>query len=251
MPALSKEWKLSAVQQKFSLPEALAFYIAQNPLSPKLYNKLIKLCKYFWLNNPIITLNCLDCYPQYELGDWHAGGVNGFRNKSQMKMENVNEKLWICEALFVNGGQSESLASSIIPKIYRCDLTYMDLSSQMITFADFKLLVSSGSLFDLTLGQTIVKNADGSIVPIEKLIELLPNLRSFSYLNVSDDEGLQTITSETAANLVVVPHFPQIESFKIYGVPESFDIDAFFETPKVSNLNSACFQSIITNLIGF
>ena len=81
-----------------------------------------------------------------------------------------------------------------------------------------------------------MKNDDGTPVPIEKLMKLLPNIQDFCFGNVSDDDGLQSITSKTAANLVALPHFHQIESFKMSEIPESFNIDAFFATPKVSNL---------------
>ena len=81
-----------------------------------------------------------------------------------------------------------------------------------------------------------MKNDDGSIVPIEKLIELSPKLQNFCFINVPGDDGLQMITSETAAKLVALPHFPQFDRFAMIGVPESFDIDAFFAIPKVSNL---------------
>ena len=233
MPVLSKEWKLSAVYQQFSLPEALVFYIAKNPPSPEVFNKLIKCCKYFWLKNPTITLHD-SCYSgDYTRPFWLHWGINGFQNDTQFKMGNVNEKLWIYGWLFVFTDQDNFLTSTFIPKIYRCDLTSLDLSFQMITFADFKFLASD-FLLTVNLNETTVKNADGTIVPIEKLIEMVPNLLEFSFVNVRTEEGLQTITSETAAKLVAIKHFRDIDRLSISGIPDSFNIDTFFETPKVS-----------------
>ena len=243
MPTLSKELKLSADHQRFSLPENFVFYMAKNPLSPKVYEKLIRCCKYFWLKNPIITLYELKS-PDVRMNYWRAEAVNGFHNETQIKMENVNEKCWIYGALDVTHCLNKFLASSLISKIYRSDLTHLNLSFQSITFAEFKMFASSGSLESLYLCQNAVKNSDESIVPIEKLIELLPNLLKFEYWNVRGNDGLQTITSETAAKLVELPHFPQIERFEMFRIPESFDIDAFFATPKVSNL--ICFASVFS-----
>ena len=84
-----------------------------------------------------------------------------------------------------------------------------------------------------------MKNVDGTMVPIEKLIELLPKLQNFDYENFRTEVGLQTITSETAANLVALPHFSKIKCFAIKEIPESFDFEAFFSTPKVSSFFSS------------
>ena len=228
MSKISTEWKLSAVHQRFSLPEALVFYMAKNPPSPEVYNKLIKSCKYFWLKNPFIVLNCLDSYTSDVY--W---SINGSIKFQKFEIGNVNEKLWIHPDLIVFDKRNQYLASSIISKIYRSDLTSLNLSYQTVSFDEFQKFTSSGSLESLEFYKTIVKDNDGNIVPIEKLIELLPKLQTFYFTNVRTKDGFQTITSETAANLIAIPHFHQIQQFILEKIPESFDVDAFFETPKV------------------
>ena len=207
--------------------------MAKNPPSPEVYNKLIKCCKYFWLKNPVITLNSLGRTIREKY--WKTNKMNGFRNCQKLQTENMVEKLWIHNQVSISNKENQFMASTIIPKIYRCDLTHLSLSFQSLSFNEFKLFTSSGSLETLRLHKTSVKNDDGSIVPIEKLIELSPKLQSFDCHSVSTVEGgLQTITSETAAKLVALPHFPQMKRFYFFGVPELFDIEAFFATPKVS-----------------
>ena len=237
-------WKLTAFHQTFALPEALVFYIAMNPPSPEVFNKLIQCCKYFWLKNPVITL-----YGFYDVNKlWETREMNGFQNRPQkIHMENFKEKLWIHFNLDISDQLTQSAASSIVPRIYRCDLYLLRLSHQSLTFDEFQIFTSSAILEELHLRETTVKNDDGSIVPIEQLIEPLPELIEFYYFNVSGDDGLQTITSETAANLNAIPHFHQIESFKMYEIPESFNIDAFFATPKVSNLNCFAIPSVFSH----
>ena len=228
MPKISTKWKLSIARQRFSLPEALVFYMAKNPPSPKLYNKLIRCCKYFWLKYPVITLNCLCRYDDYKY--WITYKNYGFQEPQKFKIENLNKKLWIYQSLIIQYDH-EFLASSLIPKIYRCDLSYLSLSYQILSFDEFKKFVSSGSLKWLDFMKTVVKNNDGTIVPIEKLIELLPNLRSFTYFPPEDE--LQAITSETAVNLNAIPHFFQIANFTLGAISESFDFVEFFSIPKV------------------
>ena len=238
MSTVSRNWKLSAIKQRFSLPEALVFYITKNSLFSSadgeffVYHKLIICCKYFWLKNPVIILNGLDYYKFNKY--WSTQDINGFQDFHKLKIENLNQKLWIHSYLTVCDDQNLSLASSLIPKIYRCDLNDLWLSHQTVSFDEFKKFVSSGSLKSLDLNETTVKNDDGSIVPIEKLIELSPKLQNFNYENVLTEDGLQTVTSETAANLVAIPHFHKIQHFTITEIPESFNIDEFFAIPNVS-----------------
>ena len=221
------------MKQQFLLPEAFVFYIAMNPPSPEVYHKLIKCCKYFWLKNPIITLSGFQRASRDEY--WKIFEINGFQNYQEMKVENMNEKLWFHQVLTVFGDSNHLMASSLIPRIYRCDLTFLGLQQQTLTFCEFQKFTSSGSLEILNLFKVTVKNYDGTIVPLEKLIELSPKLQSFIYDNVPVEEGgLQTITSETAANLVAIPHFPKIVSVTIEECPESFNIESFFAVPKVT-----------------
>ena len=231
MSDVVKDWKLTAFHQKFSLPEALIYYIAKNPPSAKFYEKLIKCCQYFWLKNPIITLDGLSWY--YRGKYWGTYKMNGFGERQRFEIENLNEKLWIYQTLSVRNDQNQFLASSLIPRIYMCNLTRLYLSDQTLSFDELKKFISPDSLECLDLHKTIVKNDNGTVVPMENLIELLPNLQSFQYRNVTTEDGLRTITSETAAKLNAIPHFPR--RFYIFQIPESFDIDAFFSAPKVSN----------------
>ena len=231
MSDVSRNWKLSVAHQQFSLPETLIYYMTKNPPSSKLYNKLIKCCKYFWLKNPVFTLKWMVHYRRLI---WQTDEINGFPVRwHSFQTEDMHEKLWINERLAIID-ENKSLASSVIPRIYRCDLLDLDLSFQTLSFDEFQVFNSSGSIEKLCLHRTLVKTGDGNVVPIEKFIELLPNLQEFEYRNVTTEDGLHSITSETAANLVAIPHFPRLITFNIYAIPESFNIEAFFAVPKVS-----------------
>ena len=174
--------------------------------------------------------------PQYAYGDnkfWQTNQLNGFKERQKFEIENLNEKLWIHWSLTVCDEQNQFMASSLIPKIYRCDFPHLSLSHQCLTFGEFRKFISSGTLKMLDLYVTTVKNGDGTIVPIEKMIEFLPKLQIFQYKNVSTEEGFRTINSETATNLNKISHFHQIKIINMTETPESFNFEAFFATPKV------------------
>ena len=229
---VSTEWKLSTIKQRFTLPEALVFYMAKNPPSPEVYHKLIRCCKYFWLKNPVIALK--DLYRHRHGKYWKTIKINGFEVNQTFKVKNLNEKLWIYHQVSIYNEKNQFLASSLAPRIiFRCDLTSLGLGCQSLSFDEFQKVTSSFSFKSLFLKKTMIKNSDGTVVAIEKIIQSLPNLRTFYYINVSSEDRQQTITSETAANLIVIPHFPKIKNFTMEKIPESFDIEAFFATPKV------------------
>ena len=231
MSKIPDDWKLSAIKQQFSLPEASVFYMAKNPPSPEVYEKLIRCCKYFWLKNPVITLNYLGRF--YDEKYWVTHKINGFPELKKLKIESFKEKLWINWKLTVYNDLNQFLASSLIPRVYRCDLKELMLAHLILSFDEFQKFTSSGTLESLDLHDTIVKNDDRTVVTIEKFIEILSNLEAFVYGNIPGDEGFQAITSETAAHLIEIPHFPKIKYFVIRNIQESFDFEVFFAVSKV------------------
>uniref|UniRef100_A0A914PBQ5 Uncharacterized protein n=1 Tax=Panagrolaimus davidi TaxID=227884 RepID=A0A914PBQ5_9BILA len=55
----SKRAKFMATyrHQNFSMPDSFVFYIAKNPKTWKLYQKMVKTCKYFFVKNPILVID--------------------------------------------------------------------------------------------------------------------------------------------------------------------------------------------------
>uniref|UniRef100_A0A914PY56 Uncharacterized protein n=1 Tax=Panagrolaimus davidi TaxID=227884 RepID=A0A914PY56_9BILA len=77
-------------------------------------------------------------------------------------------------------------------------------------------------------------NENDSIVPLKKIIDVLPNLDIFEYY--LPDNSSHIITSKTVKELLQIPHFSIINYLKLSEIPEDFDIDRFYEYIKVKHL---------------
>ena len=50
------------IPQRFSIPSSFIYYMAKNPTSLPVYQKLIQSCKYFFAKNPIIVVFNIPVY---------------------------------------------------------------------------------------------------------------------------------------------------------------------------------------------
>uniref|UniRef100_A0AC35GHJ5 Uncharacterized protein n=1 Tax=Panagrolaimus sp. PS1159 TaxID=55785 RepID=A0AC35GHJ5_9BILA len=133
--------------QDFAFPGSLMYYVAKNPLSPKVYRKLIKSCKFFFVENPILVL-----YNLYYAKNGWVTWSNGSRAKVDLK--NGSEKYWVAE-YFGACSTRASIAASIVPRISRCNIQRLSLASQIISYND--LMVLAKDVEDLTMNKVFVK----------------------------------------------------------------------------------------------
>uniref|UniRef100_A0A914PZT9 Uncharacterized protein n=1 Tax=Panagrolaimus davidi TaxID=227884 RepID=A0A914PZT9_9BILA len=87
--------------------------------------------------------------------------------------------------------------------------------------------------FLLSYNNVSVINENDSIVPLEKIIDVLPNLETFEYY--IPDNSSHIITSKTVKELLRLPRFSNIRRFKLSEIPEDFDIECFYEFVKVKH----------------
>uniref|UniRef100_A0AC34F4Y4 Uncharacterized protein n=1 Tax=Panagrolaimus sp. ES5 TaxID=591445 RepID=A0AC34F4Y4_9BILA len=71
-----------------------------------------------------------------------------------------------------------------------------------------------------------MENEDGTLVTLEKLVEVLPKLKEFNYFTTTPP-GVN-ITSKTVKKMLKIPHFLNIEKFSLAYIPEVFDIETFY-----------------------
>uniref|UniRef100_A0A914R5K3 Uncharacterized protein n=1 Tax=Panagrolaimus davidi TaxID=227884 RepID=A0A914R5K3_9BILA len=155
-------------QQEFNLPDSIMHYIAKNSKGAQLYQKKIQMCKYFFIKNPIIILDD----SSYKDGKWnvlnydHASfDINKFICEFWINGEFcvIRENLW-------SNKVNQNIVSSIIPKLYRCDIIELTLFDQLLSFDALPLLLSGAERIKFFNVQ--IKNGNGSNVAIEKIVEI-------------------------------------------------------------------------------
>uniref|UniRef100_A0AC35GVB1 Uncharacterized protein n=1 Tax=Panagrolaimus sp. PS1159 TaxID=55785 RepID=A0AC35GVB1_9BILA len=114
----SKRAKFMATycHQKFSMPDSFVFYMAKNPTTWKLYQKMVKTCQYFFVKNPILVI---DKQLNHYGSQWTIA-------QTPYNMNQTTSKLWIALALTVSPKYSitaetkdQHILTSIVPKLYR------------------------------------------------------------------------------------------------------------------------------------
>uniref|UniRef100_A0A914QKY4 Uncharacterized protein n=1 Tax=Panagrolaimus davidi TaxID=227884 RepID=A0A914QKY4_9BILA len=195
-------------RQNFSMPDSVIFYVAKNPKTSALYLKMIKTCKYFFVKNSIIVIDCLDTHR----GKWRI-------NKKPLDLTKYNCKYWITDKIhapafeFVN----RNIFSSIISKLYRCDVKCLELFFQVVSFNDLSLLIPSAE--KIYLRNVSVKKCD-SIIPLEDIVAIAVKAKEISV-------DKPTITPKTMKKLSELPNFKKLDNLTLRNLSEVFDIDEF------------------------
>uniref|UniRef100_A0A914PVU4 Uncharacterized protein n=1 Tax=Panagrolaimus davidi TaxID=227884 RepID=A0A914PVU4_9BILA len=204
--------------QNFAFQGSIMYYIAKNPKSVKLYQKLVQSCKYFFRMNPIL-INEYICVLNYKSIGLKAVKEDGWKI---LDINNISSKCWITKGCYGFTGNNHHLVSSLIPKLYKCDAKRLDLGDQIITFDELMFLASNAEEIDLD--GVVVKYEDGSLVPLEKVVEALPKIKTIRY---SCTPSSPSVTGKTFKELMKIPHFMTLDYLKLWNVPEEFDLESF------------------------
>uniref|UniRef100_A0AC34F2C5 Uncharacterized protein n=1 Tax=Panagrolaimus sp. ES5 TaxID=591445 RepID=A0AC34F2C5_9BILA len=221
------EFLKTYLRQAFSLPDSIMHYMAMNPPSAEVYQKLIQSCKYFFVKNSILVLPSY-----YEINGWGTM-VNG--ELKDIDLSNNPSKLWITDTFNLIKSDN-TIASSIISKIYQCNVKNLQLHCQIITYDEF--LILAPAVEHLSFAGVVVKYDDGTIVLFEKLVEQLPKVKKICLFLA----GSEMITSKTIKELLKIPHFTTLDSFSLYTIPEVFDIESYYVHIKKNKCTKICLQ---------
>uniref|UniRef100_A0AC34GVT2 Kazal-like domain-containing protein n=1 Tax=Panagrolaimus sp. ES5 TaxID=591445 RepID=A0AC34GVT2_9BILA len=214
-----------SLKQLFNLPESIMYYMARNPTTPEVYLKLIQCCKYFFEKNPILVAadmhgktklcpnECMKC-----INNDHKCCVN-------IDVKALFSKIWLTNMLELDK-KNMSTFTLICAKLYRwkkVDLTFFDRDINLNDFEKCAPVLTS-----INLCVRIVKD-DGNIVMLDKIVEMVPNLKKFEY-SFRDDSSM--IGVSTMKNLCELKNLQHLESFILECVPEIFnteDISTFIK----------------------
>uniref|UniRef100_A0A914PM09 Uncharacterized protein n=1 Tax=Panagrolaimus davidi TaxID=227884 RepID=A0A914PM09_9BILA len=211
-PKRTKFSSTNVFRQNLSLPDSLMYYICKNPNTPATYQKLMKACKYFFIKNPIRIVKMLD----YAWDKWLV-------ENAPLDLSKLTYKLWITDQFEVQPRANDNLVTAIMPKLYRCDAKELYISYQVLFFYDLPLLFSSAE--EIEFLNVTIKNEDGSIVALEKMVEVAVKAKKFQFYSHT---VLTNITSKTFAELVKIPHITNLVHFYLENIPQTFDLDAFY-----------------------
>ena len=157
--------------QRFSLPENIVYYIAQNPISSSAYQKLVQACKYFYSKNPIIVVEKIDNENKEILR------LNkGWESKS-LRISDLNQiscKFWVSGYAYT----VYSCPRFIEILLQKCiHLNWLYFYFENITFERYSSI--KNAITKLKIFVAVPQFADGRMMPLEDVFEFFPNLESF------------------------------------------------------------------------
>uniref|UniRef100_A0A914PHR7 FBD domain-containing protein n=1 Tax=Panagrolaimus davidi TaxID=227884 RepID=A0A914PHR7_9BILA len=152
--------------QRFSLPFDVIKYMIKNCKSAKVWKKLITSCKFFYPKYPILPVKRLDVYSKMKC----------FADGEIFNASKSFPKLWVYDVLVAGFVTNISV---VILNVFKFDLRALNMPAQSLTFDEYKHLTSSGSIKEIYLESCAIKNADGTIVTADKLVENLKLLERF------------------------------------------------------------------------
>uniref|UniRef100_A0AC34GPK3 DUF38 domain-containing protein n=1 Tax=Panagrolaimus sp. ES5 TaxID=591445 RepID=A0AC34GPK3_9BILA len=209
-----------SVRQNFSLPYSIMYYMARNPSTPEVYQKLIQSCKYFFEKNPILV--AADMHGKTKLcpNDYKICSENDQKCCINIDMKEFSSKIWITNMLSLENKNISTFTSLIYPKLYRWNIIDLTFYNEDIHLNDFEKFVPF--LTDINLHNVRITKDDKIIVMLDKIIEMVPNLKKFEY-DLRNDFSM--INATTMKNLRELKNLQHLESFILRNIPELFNVE--------------------------
>uniref|UniRef100_A0A914QQJ3 Uncharacterized protein n=1 Tax=Panagrolaimus davidi TaxID=227884 RepID=A0A914QQJ3_9BILA len=159
--------------QDFSLPKPIIRYITKNPTTFDYYCKIVETCKYFYSNFLIFAFSAL----KFVEGDKWTDQVFDCdcNDNHKFKLFDIPAKIWLDSTLNFKNNFSPNLASSLISKLYRCDISRLILYNQIITLNEFLYLIPN--VYYFVFGNGYIKENNGNDLHLEKIVEYIPKLQ--------------------------------------------------------------------------
>jgi hypothetical protein len=220
----------SICQQSFPFRDSFMLYIAKNPTSSQLFQKMIQTCKYFFHKNPILVISCPITF-NYNCQDYVDNQWYIWLNENNIILKNITSKIWVTDEADIKGNNYDehnfddhNFDFLVIPKIYQCDIKELTILEQNISLNNIIFLASNFKT--IFLSYTTITN-DNQIVALEKFMQNLPKLINFEYY-LNDVPSNLVISSETFPELLKIPHFPNLNKFHLYHVSETIGIENLY-----------------------
>uniref|UniRef100_A0A914Q7T0 Uncharacterized protein n=1 Tax=Panagrolaimus davidi TaxID=227884 RepID=A0A914Q7T0_9BILA len=214
-----------SIQQKWSLPNSMILYIAKNPSSSKVYQKLVQTCKFFFEKNPILIMANFDalengtkCHITHnELRDCID---NNYECCINIDLNKLSTKIWITRDILIHTHIQNGIAT-ILQKNFRFEILCLCVYDNDIVFDDLKVLVSFAR--SVYLFENSIKYKNGTTVMFDKILECLStNIEFFSFQFRKD---VSMVNASTIKNILKLQNLENLESFYLYECPDTLSIE--------------------------
>ena len=162
-----------------SIPPTLPFnmisYITKiPPQKDETQWKLMKVCKFFYAKHLIIPV--ADFYQSHINSMVSVYSLDNKKSLKRIPVLHQLYKLWICNNFsFVYRPEYNSLElSMILPYVYRCDFKELFLENVLLTFGEWKFLLSSKFIEQVELEDVVITDEDGTELAVEDILNTMP-----------------------------------------------------------------------------
>uniref|UniRef100_A0A914QXX7 Uncharacterized protein n=1 Tax=Panagrolaimus davidi TaxID=227884 RepID=A0A914QXX7_9BILA len=160
--------------QKFPFLPNLMSYIWKSS-NGEIRQKLFQTCKYFFSKHPTpicykLALGYNDRYVEY----YHQQSVIV---KCNYLLKFRVERFHVTTSLCVRDSYLLNLLSSFISQIYKCDVKFIEIWNQYLSFNELKFLMGSKNVEELIFNDVHILNVDNSPVPLEDVLAMTPKIQ--------------------------------------------------------------------------
>ena len=95
-----------------------------------------------------------------------------------IKVSNIRHKIWLTGELqlLIRSERDQNMFSTLMQKVYYSQLKVLRLDDFNLTYSEYLKLTSSKSVTNFNFCEVTVKNNETESVPLEVLMEQLPNV---------------------------------------------------------------------------
>uniref|UniRef100_A0AC34F8Y0 Uncharacterized protein n=1 Tax=Panagrolaimus sp. ES5 TaxID=591445 RepID=A0AC34F8Y0_9BILA len=214
-----------SLKQYFSLPDSIMYYMAMNPPSPEVYNKLIQSCKYFFERNPILVvkhMNEIDVDTKICAKE-DCDGIGDKPCCIKIDLKKIKSKFWLTHELYMDCYTTQNFISMLLPKLFRCDINVLTIFHKDILYDEFKYLASFAK--EVEVCNVKMLYTDGKTVMLEKILEVVLKIQYFNYRS---NHLLSIAASDSIKNILKLQNLGNLNNFSLFYVPQVFNVDDLF-----------------------
>uniref|UniRef100_A0A914QM28 Uncharacterized protein n=1 Tax=Panagrolaimus davidi TaxID=227884 RepID=A0A914QM28_9BILA len=165
--------------------------------NPKMALKLMKVCKYFQHSNgfPFLVVKCI-------LQNGSTWILETLDKKEILaeSLETISDKLWVVGRVTIYPGQKA--VANLLLKTVVINIEELMLYAQNITMDEFKALTDGGTIERCYFKQSTITFENDEIVPLEDILECLPNARFIDFGNKAPSiNSLETAEAKISSKL--------------------------------------------------